>query len=273
MTQRLLRRALQLVERDWYVFPLRPRDKRPLPGFTKWEIRATRDREQIIRWWAAAPYNIGIATGPSGLLVIDYDIARGAAPEWRLLGDSVEVAGQLLPRTFSVRTPSGGLHLYFAAADQRLGNTAGKLGARIDTRGVGGYVVGPGSVCSAGYHRIVDRSPVADLPQWVIQALAPTVTAVTRASSVQRHQDRYLRAVLEGEAERVRTAAPGCRNNELNIAAYLLGQLAGSGRITERDAWDILQAAARKHVGTQGFTESEMKRTIQSGLTAGMHKQ
>jgi hypothetical protein len=267
-------RALQLAERGWYVFPIRPDDKRPLPGFTKWEERATTDREQIIRWWTGAPYNIGIATGPSGLLVIDCDISRdGEAPQWSLLRNNVEITGQRLPETFAVRTPSGGVHVYFTAEGRTLGNTAGKLGRHVDTRGIGGYVVGPGSVCRAGYYRIIYRTPVAELPQWVIQALAPTVTAVTRATSVQRHQDRCLRAVLEGEAERVRTAAPGSRNNELNIAAYLLGQLAGSGRITERDAWDILQAAARKHVGTQGFTESEMKRTIQSGLTAGMQKQ
>ena len=74
------------------------------------------DPDQIIRLWTAAPYNIGIATGPSGLLVIDCDLQRGADhPQWQLLGDGVELAGHRLPRTFSVRTPSGGLHLYFTA--------------------------------------------------------------------------------------------------------------------------------------------------------------
>src|SRR3954453_143377 len=109
MTLRLLSRALQLVQRGWYVFPLRPGDKRPLPGFTKWEARATRDRMQITEWWTAAPYNIGIATGPSGLLVIDCDTSSGADPsQWRLVGANVEIVGQRLPKTFSVRTPSGG---------------------------------------------------------------------------------------------------------------------------------------------------------------------
>ena len=31
MTMRLMSRALQLAERGWYVFPLRPGDKRPVP--------------------------------------------------------------------------------------------------------------------------------------------------------------------------------------------------------------------------------------------------
>ena len=71
----------------------------------------------------------------------------------------MEIAGHRLPRTFTVRTPSGGLHLYFTAPDKSLGNTVGKLGRQIDTRGVGGYVVGPGSVCRTGYYTIVTRSP------------------------------------------------------------------------------------------------------------------
>jgi len=273
MTKRLMRRALQFAERGWYVFPLRSFDKRPLPGFTKWETRATTDRAQITRWWSDAPYNIGIATGPSGLLVIDCDTSQSAdPPDWRLVGDVVEVAGKRLPRTFTVRTPSGGLHLYFSAPDQLLGNTAGKLRKSIDTRGAGGYVVGPGSVCRAGYYRIVDRCPVADLPEWIISAVTPTRPAVTQGTFVYQYNDNYLRAILDGEAERVRTAAPGSRNNALNIAAFLLGQLVAADVITEHEAWAILQTAAGKHIGIQGFTESEMNRTIYSGLTGGMQR-
>jgi Bifunctional DNA primase/polymerase, N-terminal len=47
VTMRLLSRALRLADRGWYVFPLRPGDKRPLPGFTNWQSRATTDPDQI----------------------------------------------------------------------------------------------------------------------------------------------------------------------------------------------------------------------------------
>jgi hypothetical protein len=269
MTMRLMSRALQLAERGWYVFPLRCGDKRPLPGFTKWEARATTDRAQITRWWSAAPYNIGIATGPSGLVVIDCDTSGGAEPsQWCLLGDVVEIAGKQLPRTFSVRTPSGGLHLYFAAPDQLLGNTAGKLGRGIDTRGIGGYVVGPGSVCGARYYTIIDASPVVQLPALLIDALRSTTSPASRLS-VQQHRDHYLRAILEGEARRVRTAAPGSRNNALNIAAFILGQLVGGAELSEREARAILWQAVRTHLGRDGFNTNEAERTITSGLTAG----
>jgi len=253
MTMRLMDRALQFAKRGWHIFPLRTGDKQPLQGFTKWESRATTDREQIIRWWTAAPYNIGIAAGPSGLVVIDCDIPRGSGEaHWCLLGNEVEVTGHRLPRTFSVGTPSGGLHLYFNRPDRNLGNTAGRLGKYIDTRGAGGYVVGPGSVCSGRYYTIMDRRPLADLPEWVIDALMPTSMPAFQPS-VRQHQDRYLRAVVVGEAQRVRTAAPGSRNNALNVAAFILGQLVGGAELSESEARVILWHAVRKHLGVDGL--------------------
>jgi hypothetical protein len=270
MTLRLLSRALQLAERGWYVFPLRPSDKRPLPGFTKWQERATTDPDQIHRWWTTAPYNIGIATGPSGLLVIDCDTSQESdLPRWRLSGDVVEMAGHRLPRTFTVRTPSGGLHLYFNAAGHLLGNTAGKVGRGIDTRGIGGYVVGPGSVSSAGYYRIAARSLVAELPEWIIEVLRPARPAVSEAGPLRQYHEHYLRAILEGEAERVRTAPVGFRNSAVNVAAFILGQLVGGAELSECEARAILWQAVRLHLGVDGFNTTEAELTITSGLTAG----
>src|SRR5689334_9960227 len=103
MTPRLMSIALRLAARGWFVFPLRCRDKRPLPSFTRWEERATRDPDRIYLWWREVPYNIGIATGPSKLLVIDCDTALNASdPQWRQVEDGVEVAGRIMPTTFCV---------------------------------------------------------------------------------------------------------------------------------------------------------------------------
>ena len=82
----------------------------------------------------------------------------------------------------------------------------------------------------------------------------------------------YLRAILEGEVERARSATPGARNHALNTAAFTLGQLVGSGEITEEHAWSLLRTAGRLHVGVHGFTENELERTAKSGLTAGMRR-
>src|SRR5690242_18982616 len=117
MTMRLMAEALGLAERGWYVFPLRPRDKRPIPGFTNWEQHATTNTRQIERWWAVAAYNIGVATGPSDLLVVDCDVSKDVTTPHGAdaLAQLAPEANEPLSQTFSVSTPSGGVHYYFAA--------------------------------------------------------------------------------------------------------------------------------------------------------------
>ena len=161
--------------------------------------------------------------------------------------------------------------MYFTAPDQRLGTTAGKLGRHVDTRGSGGYVVGPGSVCSGRYYEVVDQAPIASLPTWIIELLVhkpPSRPPVAPGEITSQ----YLRAVLQGEVERVRSARPGTRNDALNTAAFIMGQLVGSGTITEHQAWSLLRTASRLHVGVDGFTEDELELTAKSGLTAGIRR-
>jgi hypothetical protein len=39
---------------------------------TAWKHQAATDRDQIQNWWESVGFNIGIACGPSGLLVVDW---------------------------------------------------------------------------------------------------------------------------------------------------------------------------------------------------------
>ena len=107
---------------------------------------ATRDPQTIRAWWQRWPNaNVGIATGMDpdgsgfGLLVIDVDVVKGADP-----ADLEVYNGSDLTGTWSVSTGSKGYHFYLRCSVP-LPNTAGKLGAFIDTRGEGGYVVAPPS--------------------------------------------------------------------------------------------------------------------------------
>lgn len=84
----------------------------------------------------------------------------------------------------------------------------------------GGYVVGPGSVCRAGGYTVVDTSPLVALPGWVAEVLAPKAQRV-QVLVRREYGDAYVRAVLTGEAERIRTASPGSRNSTLNLAAMV----------------------------------------------------
>src|SRR6266568_2553085 len=79
--------ALCHTRRGWRVFPLRPGDKRP--AIRDWEARATTDPARITRAWQSGPFNIGIATGPSGLVVLDLDRPKpdtDPPPAWRQPG-------------------------------------------------------------------------------------------------------------------------------------------------------------------------------------------
>ena len=165
----LLRSALALAARGWHVFPCIPDGKRPaLRG--SWQDHATADPDRVRAWWARTAYNIGVSCGPSGLVVIDLD-----APHTAQTGDSsatesgtdalaalCDQHGQPYPLpTYAVDTPSGGCHLYYAAPDGRIRNSAGRLGPLIDVRASGGYVIGKDSrVGGRAYTARDERTPV-----------------------------------------------------------------------------------------------------------------
>lgn len=181
----LLSAALAAAARGWPVIPLRPGRKYPAlhgedacpgtgdcaGGHRKFEQRATTDPERIRRCWAAGPYNVGIATGPAGLLVVDLDTLKPKDKKGTPDGVAsflalCERAGQAVPTTRTIRTPSGGRHLYFTApAGVRLGSSKGTLAPKIDTRAWGGQVVAPGSVTREGPYAVLDDAPVANLPE------------------------------------------------------------------------------------------------------------
>lgn len=102
----------------------------------------------------------GIATGKrSGVWVLDLDVKNGKNGL-----RSISECGEL-PDTRTVRTRSGGLHLYFAYDEaDPIGNRVGILPG-VDVRGDGGFVVGPGS---GGVYNVVLDVPVADAPEWLL---------------------------------------------------------------------------------------------------------
>lgn len=112
----------------------------------------------------------GIATGKrSGIWVLDIDPKNGGIQTLSAL----EQKHAPLPKTISVVTGSGGLHFYFQYPGPDFRNTAGALGPGLDTRGDGGYVVGPGSLHRSGrrYNWQVGPadSELAVAPEWLLK--------------------------------------------------------------------------------------------------------
>jgi hypothetical protein len=188
-----------------------------------------------------------------------------------------EQAGQPLPLdTFTVTTPSGGLHLYFAApSDVEYRNSAGKLGWHIDTRAHGGYVVAPGSVVDSRRYQVAEALPVSELPAWLAERLRPTPPPPppppVRVPSANR-RGRYLDAAVAAEVARVEGAAPGERNQKLYEAAVALGQLVAGGCLTEQDVRDVLMHAAAGYIAVNPSRQHRADGTITSGLKAGARR-
>ena len=305
--------ALAYAVRGWHVFPLHPESKRPACpdhrqadcdhtdpwcrlGHTGWEARATIDPDRIIRAWSSTPYGIGIACGPSRLVVVDLDTPKDDEPTpepWaadgaRCGGDVLallaERADEVMPVTWTVRTVSGGTHLYFRAprshGGPRLGNTAGRLGWLIDTRAEGGYVVAPPTTIAGHTYEVVHDSRVAPLPDWLIAPLiasaraasAPAGERVIDRAHLELSPDRlsrYVAAAVDGEMTKVATALPGTRNHTLFCAAVALGQLVAGGQLHEHLAREALLQAAASHLAAGAYTASEADATIRSGFTTG----
>jgi hypothetical protein len=212
----LLQSALAMAAQGWHVFPCAVGGKQPaLRG--NWQHHATTDPAQIRRWWASRPYNIGLACGPSGLVVIDLDIAKepGKANGAEALARLCAEARQPCPwSTLTVSTPSGGPHLYFQALAHLIPKSAGRLAPRIGIRASGGYVVAPAS--RIGDHDYAARNSTrpAPLPDWLAARLRPEPPPpvhrrVPRISNPTARETAYAMAALRNEAHCVANAADG----------------------------------------------------------------
>jgi hypothetical protein len=156
------------------VFPLVPREKRPLTP--RGVYSATTDQEMIVAWWKRWPQaNIGIPTGtPSGFCVLDIDPRHdGLASFQRLTRHAADWArpgeAPMLTETLRQLTGGGGVHLVYQMPEkaQHLANAchfAGYMG--LDLKVTGGYiVVGPSLHPSGGVYRWQHAIPPAPFPQ------------------------------------------------------------------------------------------------------------
>lgn len=153
--------ALEYARNGWHVFPLAPNSKVPTAGSRGFKD-ATTDPARIEEMWRDPYFNVGLATGRiSGLFVLDVDTKDGrpGLESARLLN---------LPRTLTVRTPTGGFHAYFSLPFGAKCASGKDMLPGIDWRCDGGYVVAAGSVTPKGTYLIARQAPIATLPQHLL---------------------------------------------------------------------------------------------------------
>ena len=155
----LMEAALNYANMGLAVFPLKPKDKRPITdnGFKD----ASTDESVIRRWWSQYPKaNIGIATGQisGGLIAIDMDIDKEQGKDGyhtftRWCADNYLV----LPDSWLSITGRGGYHLFYKSAFP----IPSKIGwlDDVDIRADGGYIVAPPSVHPNGTRYEWEQGP------------------------------------------------------------------------------------------------------------------
>jgi hypothetical protein len=273
----LLPAALGYVARGWAVFPChtptfggctcgrrRCTSAGKHPRTRNGVHDATTERATVAGWWRRWPRaNIAVATGEtSDVVVVDIDLRHGGGEAWRTL-----IAGRPVIEVPVVATGAG-WHLWFAHPRRPIPNSAGRLGAGLDVRGDGGYVIAPPSLHPSGCRYQWQRPPAGQLPvlpHWLEEACRPSIVEHAEPVPLPAGLDGWARAALRGEIDEVRHATEGTRNVTLNRAAFRLGQLTTSGILDETTVADVLLAAALE----AGLEHHEATATIRSGMSAG----
>ncbi|MFK0229971.1 bifunctional DNA primase/polymerase [Streptomyces sp. NPDC090303] len=282
---------------------------------------ATLDMSRIQRWWGPRPrMGVAVSCGPANLVVIDLDTHPTPQPDRnRLLpgvaiADDIDVSamttgfhtlavlaalrGQPNPAdddtTLRVRTPSGGLHLWYRATDgRRWQSSAGSgksraLAWQVDVRAEGGYIIAPGTRTDAGVYTPLGTARLpAPLPAWLAQELQrthhlpaahvpaprPVPGRARQAVTAARHGGdpvvAVLGTVLAEVADCACTPEGAGFSEKLNRAAYTVGGLAAAGHLDEHHARNaLLEAALHARPGQEHRAEA----IIRSGMTAGARR-
>lgn len=258
--------ALRYVAMGWPVFPLAVQSKVPAIGGGSGVKEATTDTVKIEQWAQRYPRaNIGLACGaPSGFLVIDIDPRNGGNSALAALA----AKGRSFPPCPAARTGGGGVHLFFRF-DVRIANSKNKLGAGIDVKSTGGYVVGSPSFVkqkdgggTGSYEWAVEPESMAlpRLPIWVSTLLAPAPSPPLRdvIGMGKNRADSSLRGLTEFLAR----APSGERNNRLYWCARRVAEMVSAHKISEGSAVSQLLATAMQI----GLPHKEAALTIRSAF-------
>ena len=208
----------------------------------------------------AAGYGIACGAGPLPLVGIDLDRKNGVDGVAELL-QLAERHGFTIPRTVTVCTPSGGLHLWFTGpAGAAVPNSVSRLGPGIDVRGTRGYLVGPGSRGKTGeytIHPAITEPTVHPIPEQLLTLVMPPPkfrqpVRHTPPTGHGRALDSLVRFVAQ--------SAEGGRNDRLFWAAARAWEHVRDGHLAASDVEVALVSAA---VGV-GLGERDAERTVAS---------
>lgn len=250
----LYQHAQRHAAQAFHVFPLIEQQKLPL--IEDFPNRASRDEVTLAQWWNAdmgaaftQTYNVGISTSRYGddpavsLCVIDVDNKNEKRGSESVL--MLEFEGIEFPATYTQDTPTGGQHLvYWTRTPVRnLVDRDGKgsIGRGLDIRGVGGFIVGSGSVTEKGAY--TDNGlPVVEAPAALIERILQSGGApIERSASTEMPEGLDAERVIERAIDYLRHAAPeSIKGNGGDATAYKVAAHLKDLGVPEADALDLL---------------------------------
>ena len=243
--------ALVLGAEGRAVFPMSA-DKRPACRHGVKD--ATRDPDVIRRLFTTPRASlVAVATGmPSGISVLDIDRQHGGAVWWA-------AHRARLPATFTYRSRSGGLHLWFL---HRPGLRTCILAEGVERRGEGASAIyWPGAGLS-----VLRDAPPAPWPAWLEPPPRPAWTPPPAAPwrGDDHRARRYAEAALRRGISAVATAPEGTRNS------MLFRETAGLLRLAETGGTSIAEVAqAMAHAAlAAGLPSREVEATLASAIRA-----
>lgn len=189
----MLGAAVEHARHDLPVYPVAPRNKRPL--HRGWQRAATCKIGHLVATWRKTPEaNVGVLC--RDIVVVDADSERGE--------DALADLG--LPATTTVRTRRGS-HLYFAGRAP----TLKAILKDVEIRGSGSGVIGAGSIHPTGFEYAWSIPPWEVPPVPLPTVLGELIDAHRGTTAVDRGTTAY--------------ATPGRRNHDLTrLAGSLRGR-------------------------------------------------
>lgn len=291
--------ALSLLSKGWVVIPVHGVDesgrctcgrypcgddnrnagKHPVHGgWQKSYLPSPSDAYTI--WIEDGPlWNVGVLTGaPSGFFALDIDPKNGGDEQ---LAKLIAQHGEL-PRTYTVRTGSGGRHYYFRLPDWDVRNSNGRITDGIDVRGTGGQVIAAGSTSGIGGYVVEEDAEIVEAPAWLLEMIpkggSSQAVVVIEDLPAQLDLDpetasrvqRYAETVINNAVSKYVHAPSGSGNEQLFTSACKVLEIVQSpwNVFTTRDALNALEAGRKQRIALStsggGQAAEEFSKTFAS---------
>ena len=243
-----------MAERGPPVFPVREGAKFP-PLVEGWPDKATTDPEQIRSWWARWP-NANIGVHCKDHIVIDVDVKNGKPGLQSLKALDLDL------NTLTVRTPTGGLHVYYSGPNVK--NSVGALGPGLDIRSDHGYVLGPGSETDGGSYKPHGNYPIIVAPD----ALTDRLGSISVKADNPRLAGALVSADLDRAISYLVAAPPAIEGEGGDQQTFKTAAVLKDLGVSEYEAWELMADHWNPRCQPP-WDEDELQRKVQNAYRYG----